>query len=91
MLNLSLFSTVWYFEEDDNLVPFLPLIKTYDCITQKWIWSGLRLDKSDTPRDFLKDACRSIDKRDLRLYKNYLFDNIFVQIPEDQVNFGDSS
>jgi len=85
MLNLSLFSTVWYFKEDDNSVPFLPLIKTYDCIAHKWIWLGLRLDKSDTSKGFLNDTCRSLDKIDLRLYKNYIFNDIFIQIPADQV------
>jgi len=88
-LDLSLLNVVCYFKEGDELVPFTPLIKTYDPMMQKWFWVGFRLDKSDNVRNFLVDVCRSIDKRDLKLYENYIFNDILVEVPVDYTVKGD--
>ena len=79
------FANIFWTKLNNKIIPFVPLMKVYELETGKWKWIGFRIDKSDNPRDFLIDICKSIDKRYLNLYKNYLCNDILIEVDENNV------
>ena len=85
MLSKQLLHCIWYFKEDDDIVPFVPIVKSFDSLIHKWYWVGFRIDKSDNPNEFLRDVCRSIDKRDFNFYGEYIYNDVLVEVYEENV------
>ena len=85
MLSKQLLPYVWYFEEDNGIVPFVPLVKAFDSLINKWYWIGFRIDKSDNPNEFLVDIGRSVDKRNLNFYKEYVYNDVLVEVYEEDI------
>jgi len=85
MLSKQLLPCVWYFKEGDSIVPFVPLVKAFDSLIHKWYWIGFRIDKSDNPNEFLIDISRSLDKKDLNFYKEYGYNDVLVEVYEEDI------